>query len=77
MSFALRLAAGGAVLATAAVVLLTTERPPMESIQRGYRGVAMQQVYNPRIVADTLADNQIPASLPRLPDAGLRRDDGQ
>ena len=70
MSLALRIAAGGAIVATAAVVLVTSERPPVEGIQRGYRGVAMQQIYNPRIVADELAANQIPASLPRLPDAG-------
>jgi photosynthetic reaction center cytochrome c subunit len=30
----------------------------------------MQQIYNPRIIADELAANQVPASLPRLPDAG-------
>jgi photosynthetic reaction center cytochrome c subunit len=42
----------------------------MDSIQRGYRGLGMQQIYNPRIIADELAINQAPASLPRLPDAG-------
>ena len=39
MSFALRLQwRGGAALAVTAVVLYQTERPPMEGIQRGYRG---------------------------------------
>jgi photosynthetic reaction center cytochrome c subunit len=70
MSFALRLAAGGAALVAVAVVLYQTERPPMESVQRGYRGVAMGVIYNPRIVADELAANKVPASLPRLPDSG-------
>ena len=42
----------------------------MEGIQRGYRGVAMEVMYNPRIVADELAANKVPASLPRLPDSG-------
>jgi photosynthetic reaction center cytochrome c subunit len=71
MSLAVPLAAGGAaVVAVAAVVLLTTERPPMDSIQRGYRGVAMQEIYNPRFVEEERAANKIPASLPRLPDAG-------
>ena len=67
MNFALSLAGrrrgGGGRLA---VVLFQTERPPMEGIQRGYRGVAMEVVYNPRIVADELAANKVPASLPRL-----------
>jgi photosynthetic reaction center cytochrome c subunit len=70
MSFALRLVAGGAALVATAVVLFETERPPMEGIQRGYRGVAMEVVYNPRIVADELAANTVPASLPRAPDSG-------
>jgi len=42
----------------------------MDSIQRGYRGTGMQQIYNPRIVAKELEANQIPAALPQLPDAG-------
>ena len=70
MNGALRFVAGGAVLATAAVILFQTERPPMDSVQRGYRGTGMEQIYNPRIVADELAANKIPASLPRLPDSG-------
>jgi photosynthetic reaction center cytochrome c subunit len=72
MNFALRLAAGGAVLAVGAVILFQTERPPMESVQRGYRGVAMDEIYNPRFVAAELAANKVPASLPRLPDAGAK-----
>ena len=70
MSFALRMAAGGAVLAVAAVILAQAERPPMDSIQRGYRGTAMAEIYNPRVVAKELDANKIPASLPALPDTG-------
>ena len=70
MSATLRFIAGGAVLATAAVILSQTERPPMDSIQRGYRGTGMEEIYNPRFVATELAANKIPASLPKLPDAG-------
>jgi photosynthetic reaction center cytochrome c subunit len=66
----LQIAVALAVIAAAAVIFTTSERPPMDSIQRGYRGLGMQQVYNPRIIADELAINQAPASLPRLPDAG-------
>lgn len=70
MSFAVRLAAGGFALAAIAVVLSQTERPPMDSIQRGYRGTAMDEIYNPRMLAQKSAENKIPASLPYLGDAG-------
>ena len=70
MNFAIPLAAGGVALAVAAVILSQTERPPMETIQHGFRGTAMQQIYNPRFVADELAVNKVPISLPRLSDAG-------
>jgi photosynthetic reaction center cytochrome c subunit len=70
MSFALRLTIGGLAVATAAVVLFETERPPMDSIQRGYRGTGMEQIYNPRFVAEELAANKIPASLPPLGNGG-------
>lgn len=70
MNFALSLTVGGLVLATAAVILSQTERPPMDGVQRGFRGVAMDEIYNPRVVANELTANKIPASLPRLPDSG-------
>ncbi len=73
MKLGLQLAAGGAlaaVVAVAAIVLGTTERPPMETVQRGYRGTAMDEIYNPRFVNQLREENVIPASLPRLPDAG-------
>ena len=60
----------GVAVAAAAVILVQAERPPMDSIQRGYRGTGMQQIYNPRIVADELAANKIPVSLPPLGDGG-------
>ncbi len=70
MSLALRLSLGGVAIAAAAVILFQAERPPMDSIQRGFRGTAMDQIYNPRIVADELAANKIPVSLPPLGNAG-------
>jgi photosynthetic reaction center cytochrome c subunit len=70
MSFPLRLTVGGAAVAAAAVILVQAERPPMDSIQRGYRGTGMEQIYNPRIVADELAANKIPVSLPPLGNSG-------
>ncbi len=51
-------------LALGSLVLLTAcERPPMESVQHGYRGTGMVQVYNPRILEDVVAANQVPAAL--------------
>jgi photosynthetic reaction center cytochrome c subunit len=70
MNFALSLTVGGVALAVAAVILVQSERPPMDSIQRGYRGTGMVQIYNPRILAKEFAANKIPASLPPLGDAG-------
>ena len=58
-----------AALITVAVIT-TFDRPPVQTIQRGFRGLAMGLVYNPREVKAYLADNQIPASLPELPAAG-------
>lgn len=38
------------------------ERPPVDAVQRGYRGTAMEIVYNPRTVAKNDALHQAPAS---------------
>jgi photosynthetic reaction center cytochrome c subunit len=70
MSFALRITLGGIAVAAAAVVLIQSERPPMDSVQRGYRGTGMDQIYNPRFVAEELAANKIPVSLPPMGNAG-------
>ena len=52
------------VLALAAGLLAGCERPPVESVQRGYRGTAMVGVYNPRTVALQEQNNQPPAAQP-------------
>jgi photosynthetic reaction center cytochrome c subunit len=51
-------------IAAAALVLAGCERPPMQTAQIGYRGVAMEQVTNPRIAAKVAAVNELPPSLP-------------
>lgn len=62
---------GVVVAALLTVVMITSfDRPPVQTIQRGFRGVAMGLVYNPREVKAYLAANQVPASLPQLPAAG-------
>jgi photosynthetic reaction center cytochrome c subunit len=56
--------------AAAAVVLLAgCDRPPVEVVQHGYRGTAMEQVYNPRTLATQAALNEVPeAPAPASPD---------
>lgn len=46
------------------------ERPPMESLQGGFRGTAMQQNINPRLDAVKAANNQLPAVIPEAPADG-------
>jgi photosynthetic reaction center cytochrome c subunit len=62
---------GAAVGSLVGILVFTSfERPPVESIQRGYRGVAMQQEINPRTLEALRAANVVPASLPQLPAVG-------
>ncbi len=57
-------------LAAAALLLAGCERPPMEDVQRGYRGTGMVQVYNPRRVAEDAARHQVPEPEPAVADEG-------
>jgi photosynthetic reaction center cytochrome c subunit len=52
------------LVAAAATLLAACERPPVDVVQRGYRGTGMQQVYNPRTVAEQVPANQPPPSTP-------------
>lgn len=54
---------GTALLAGALALLAGCERPPVEPVQRGYRGTGMEVVYNPRAVAVQETRNQAPAPL--------------
>ncbi len=60
-----RIAAGACLALT--LMLAGCERPPVESVQRGYRGTGMEQVYNPRLLAKEAALNTPPAVLPAIP----------
>ena len=40
------------------------------TVQRGFRGVAMETNYNPVQLAKYVAENKVPASLPQLPATG-------
>ncbi|MCU0758329.1 MAG: photosynthetic reaction center cytochrome PufC [Steroidobacteraceae bacterium] len=55
------------VAAAAALLLAGCERPPVQTVQVGYRGVAMEQVNNPRLAAKREAANVVPAALPAAP----------
>ncbi len=62
----------GAVVATLLGIAMISkfQAPPLEVVQRGYRGTAMQVNYNEKQIAGYLAENKVPASLPNVPAAG-------
>ena len=64
-----------AVAVVASVVLLGCERPPPESVQLGYRGVAMEQNYNPRLLEASLKQNLPVESLPAAAPGGPKVSD--
>jgi photosynthetic reaction center cytochrome c subunit len=51
-------------LLAATTLLAGCERPPVDSVQRGYRGTGMELVYNPRTEARVAAANQAPPVTP-------------
>ena len=53
------------------------ERPPIDSVQRGYRGTGMVELFNPRIQAQLVEGNQALEPIPRVapePGTPLARD---
>lgn len=64
------LAVVGGLLTAAMLFIPDYDRPPIDVVQNGFRGVAMEQVYNPRRVAEEWAENQIPAPPMPLVTAG-------
>jgi photosynthetic reaction center cytochrome c subunit len=54
----------------AALLVSACELPPMENVQRGYRGVGMEAVINPRLLEEKVAANIPPEAPPMLPDTG-------
>lgn len=49
--------------AAAGALLAGCERPPIDNVQVGFRGVAMEQNYNPRQMVKVIAANQPPEAL--------------
>ena len=48
-------------LLVSGLMLAGCERPPIETVQTGYRGTGMQQIYNPRTLAEQAGLNAVPA----------------
>lgn len=59
-----------AVCGALGVLLTACERPPVDTKQLGYRGLAMEQVTNPRSYAQLQAANQPPAPIPPVDAVG-------
>lgn len=63
-------------LAIGSLVLLTAcERPPMDTVQHGYRGTGMVQVYNPRTMEGVVEANVVPPAQPPASPDGPRAGD--
>jgi len=52
------------------LLLVACERLPMESVQHGYRGTGMVQVYNPRLLDAKQENNHVPEAQPQAPAEG-------
>ncbi len=50
------------VAVVASLLLLGCERPPPEVVQKGYRGLGMEQNYNPRLLEASVKANIPPES---------------
>jgi photosynthetic reaction center cytochrome c subunit len=61
-----------ALVVAASALLAGCERPPVDSVQSGFRGTGMVQVYNPRILASEAELNTAPAALPEADKGGPR-----
>jgi photosynthetic reaction center cytochrome c subunit len=54
----------------ALATLTGCERPPVDAVQRGYRGLGMVEMFNPRTTAGQLAANKIPEAVPAAAPGG-------
>ena len=52
------------------MLLSGCERPFMESVQHGYRGTGMVQVYNPRTLELQVQANEVPPGMPAMDASG-------
>jgi photosynthetic reaction center cytochrome c subunit len=75
MNYFLQAGLGLAGVAGAAVVFLTFERPPVETVQRGFRGTGMELVYTDRAVARIAARNIPPERTEPVDPVGEKSSD--
>lgn len=60
MNFRLSMALAIITVIAAAVIFSTFERPPVDVVQRGYRGLGMVELANRRLAAPLVTANQVP-----------------
>jgi photosynthetic reaction center cytochrome c subunit len=66
-----KLVTGGLLLLLGATTLLAgCERPPIETVQAGFRGTGMMQVNNPRTSTALVAAQKLPDAVPAMPAGG-------
>jgi len=58
------------ILGAMALLAGCFERPPVDAVQRGFRGTGMDQIYNPRSVQAQAAINGLPPDTPPMPAVG-------
>ena len=63
------------VLTLMALLLSACELPPVDTVQRGYRGLGMEAVVNPRRLDDMVEANIPPEAAPLAPDVGPKAKD--
>ncbi len=61
-----------ALVVAASAVLAGCERPPVDAVQKGFRGTGMELVYNPRTLAEDAPIHKAPAPYPDLGKEGPR-----
>ncbi|MGE0037486.1 MAG: photosynthetic reaction center cytochrome PufC [Xanthobacteraceae bacterium] len=70
MTFAMRMTAAIIVAMSLVLVVGTFQLPPVDSIQRGYRGTGMVELYHPAALEALAKTNQAPEASPAVPPAG-------
>lgn len=70
--FAMRMLAGISAALALLLVVYAFEFPPVDSVQRGYRGLAMEENSNPRVDRAKVRANQLPEPAPATDPAGQK-----
>lgn len=64
-----------AIVGVSSLLLVGCEKPPPESVQRGYRGTGMELLASPDSLAEKVAANEVPEAIPQVPAAGPKAGD--